>query len=173
MILRAAMVWYGSNLILIFSVTLACHYISCFLLFIVMLWVSVQSNRKQECRFIFWPNLSVALLCFAIQDSTYLYMYWSDVMCIHSTATLVRWSCSWKNLHRTVYPSLEPKWATCNLLEIIWTSTTLAVALLVRTGMIIFLYAIFLILCVDRNMAIVFKLKPFRGFMDMSMIDIM
>ena len=37
-------------------------------------------------------------------------------------------------------------------------------------GMIIFLYAIFLILCVDRNMAIVFKLKPFRGFMDMSMI---
>ena len=131
----------------------------------------MQSNRKQKCRLLsFWHNQFTALLCFAIHVSTYLYMYWFDVMCINTTAAMVRWTCSWKNLHSSVYPSLEPKWATCNLLEIIWTATTLAVVLLVRTGMIFFLKAIFFNIVVDMNMTIVFKLKLLCGFMDMSMI---
>ena len=46
--------WFGTgnSLISIFSVTLACHYVSCVLPFTFMLSVVVQSNRKLKCKLV-------------------------------------------------------------------------------------------------------------------------
>ena len=46
--------WFGigNSLISIFSVTLACHYVSCVLPFTFMLSVVVQSNRKLKCKLV-------------------------------------------------------------------------------------------------------------------------